>query len=65
MQDLKRSNNHNLATIEDLLNVLKPIEEADEDDQEKNSRLKHKPKYNRPNNDRRQGIGINPCKLSR
>ena len=42
--------------------MLKSIEEADEDDQENNSRLKHKPMFNRPNNDRRQGRGRKPCK---
>ena len=62
MQDLKRSNNHNLATIEDLLNVLKPIEEADENDQENDSISKHKPRFDRQSKNRRKGRGNNPFK---
>ena len=62
MQDLKRSNNHNLATIEDLLNMLKPIEEADENDQENDSISKHKPRFDRHNKNRRKGRGNNPFK---
>ena len=38
LQYLKRVNNHNLATLEELHSVLKPIEEADESDQQENSR---------------------------
>ena len=37
LQDLRRANNHNLATLEELHSVLKPIEEADESDQQENS----------------------------
>ena len=62
LQDLRRANNHNMATIEELKSVLKPIEEADENDQENLSRLKGKPRFDRQNNDRRQGKGNNPCK---
>ena len=40
MQDLRRANNHNLATIEDLQTFLNLIEETDEIDQYNNIRLK-------------------------
>jgi len=50
LQDLKRANNHNLATLEELQSVLKPIEEADESDQQENSRQKKKPRFERPSN---------------
>ena len=49
LQDLRRSNNHNLSMIEELKSVLKPIEEADENDQD-SSRQKIKPRFDRPNN---------------
>ena len=60
LQNLRRANNHNLATIEELQSVLKPIEEADENDQE-SSRQKIKPRFERPNNGRSRGRGNNPC----
>ena len=41
---------------------LKPIKEADAYDQKSNSRLKHKPRFDRLNNDRRQGRGNNHFK---
>ena len=62
MQDLRRTNNHNLTTIEDLLFVLKPIEEADENNQENDLLSKHTPSFDRQNNDRRQGRENSPCK---
>ena len=45
LQDLKRANNHNLVTLEELQAVLKPVEEADENDQQENSRSKQKPRF--------------------
>ena len=61
LQDLKRANNHNLLTIEELQPVLKPIEEADENDQE-SSRQKIKQRFERPNNGPNpRGGGNNPC----
>ena len=48
LQDLKRANNHNLATLEKLHAVLKPIGEADEDSQQDVSRQKQKPRFERP-----------------
>ena len=63
LQDLKRANNHNLATLEELQSVLKPIEEADESDQQENSRQKQKPRFERPSNgSTSRGKGNNPCK---
>ena len=47
LQDLRRANNHNLAIVEELQSVLKPIEEADENDQDNSSRLKQKPRFDR------------------
>ena len=47
LQDLKRANNHNLATLEEFQTVLKPIEEANEDDQQDVSRQKQKPRFER------------------
>ena len=62
MQDLRRANNHNLATIEDLQTFLNLIEETDEIDQYNNIRLK-KPRFNdRSNNHRKQGRGNSPYK---
>ena len=63
LQDLKRANNHNLAILEELQSVLKPIEEADESDQQENSRQKQKPRFERPSNgSTSRGKGNNPCK---
>ena len=63
LQDLKRANNHNLATLEELHAVLKPIEEADESDQQENSRQKQKPRFERPSHGSTssRGKGNNPC----
>ena len=58
--DLKRANTHNFATLAKLQNVLKPIEEVDEIEQQDSSRLKQKPRIdcNKKNEQRRN----NPCK---
>ena len=61
LQDLKRANNYNVATLEELQSVLKPIEEADESDQQESSRLKHKPRVERSDNGPSRGRGNNPC----
>ena len=61
LQDLRRANSHNLPTIEELQSVLKPIKEADENDQE-SSRQKFKPRFERPNNGPNpRERGNNPC----
>ena len=61
IQYLKRTNNHNLATLEEIQNILKPIEEADEREQQDSSRLKLKPRFDRRNNDKK-GRSENPYK---
>ena len=40
----KKSDNHNLSTIEEFQSVLNPIEEADKNDQD-SSRQKIKPRF--------------------
>ena len=50
-----------MSTIEEIQSVLKPFEEADENDQE-SSRQKVKPRFVRPNNgSKSRGRGNNPC----
>ena len=50
-----------MSTIEEIQSVLKPFEEADENDQE-SSRQKVKPRFDRPNNGSNpRGRGNNPC----
>ena len=51
--DLKRANNHNLATLAELQKVLKLIEEADKSEQQDRSKLKQKPRFDRNKNDSR------------